>query len=200
MICTEVPWQPAVCWLAKDFHCTLCQQHFAQKNSLQAVELHHACFHATDLDSIMSIFDLPAHFVCLILHRLQRGKHILKLCMLVDVANSDRVIANAGTHIPVCASLQSNKEVNDEMQCDYAEKMQQHQAQLEAAQQAIAAAQARFAEHDKAQKQALEQKQAKEEELHNAQQRFVLAVMGFKPGSCLWCGLYLKVAGCTEQS
>jgi hypothetical protein len=72
-----------------------------------------------------------------------------------------------------CYFLQSTRESNDDRQREFAERLQQHERLVAAAQQAQEAAQARYGEHDIAQKQAMELKTAKEEELRKAQQRWV---------------------------
>jgi hypothetical protein len=82
-------------------------------------------------------------------------------------------VAHPYTHLP--RPLQSYKESCDDRQHEFAEQLQQYQAQLAAAQQGAEAALARYDAHETAKQQALEQKQAKEEELRNAQQRHGLA-------------------------
>jgi chromosome segregation ATPase len=73
--------------------------------------------------------------------------------------------------------LQSNQESSDDRQREFAERLQQYQSQVAAAQQSAEAAQARLDAHAAAQRQALEQKQAKEDEMRNAQQRCVPGLM-----------------------
>jgi hypothetical protein len=71
--------------------------------------------------------------------------------------------------------MQSKQESSDDRQREFAEKLQQHQSQVAAAQQTFEAVQARCAEAQAAQEAIMAQKQSKEEQLRVAQSRYVQA-------------------------
>jgi chromosome segregation ATPase len=70
-------------------------------------------------------------------------------------------------------TLQSKQESSDDRQREFAEKLQQHQTQVAAAQQTFEAVQARCAEAQAAQEAIMAQKQSKEEEVRATQSRCV---------------------------
>jgi hypothetical protein len=70
--------------------------------------------------------------------------------------------------------MQSKQESSDDCQREFAEKLQQHQTQVAAAQQTFEAVQASCAEVQAQQEAIMAQKQAKEEQLRTAQSRYVL--------------------------